>query len=150
MIFLRTGDWVLVADGEKALLLENAGDTEKPNLRLIDKDEQDNPPDREQATDRPGRFRDGGPGQKSAVDETDFHAQAKEEFAADLADDLNRRAEAGAFSRIVLVASSEVLGAIRPRLSPRAEEAVVAEIPKVLTNHPLDKLGPMLVKDLAA
>lgn len=150
MAKLRTGDWVLVADGGKALLLRNDGDTERLSLTVVEKQAQENPPDREQKTDRPGRYHDSGPGQKSAYEETDFHAQAKQDFAAGLAEALNARAERGEVERIVLVASAEVLGVLRPKLSARTAGAVTGELRKVLTNHPVDKLERILLAELDA
>ena len=90
--------WVVVADGEKALILENLTDGENPNLDVIRKDEQDNPKDIDQSANRPGRMHDGGPGHRSAFDDTDWHELAKERFASDLADMLYEKAHAGMFA----------------------------------------------------
>ena len=56
---LKHGLWVVVADGEKALFLENDGDTQYPDLQVVQEMEQENPATREQGSDRPGRFSDG-------------------------------------------------------------------------------------------
>ncbi len=82
---LSKGTWVLVADGDKALFLENVADAIHPELAVRRVDAQDNPPDREQGTDKPGRRSDTGPGQRSAMEETDWHELAKMRFADDLA-----------------------------------------------------------------
>ena len=34
-LLIRHGEWVVVCDGAKALILENAGDTKFPNLKTI-------------------------------------------------------------------------------------------------------------------
>src|SRR3954469_18215304 len=52
---IKTGDWVVVCDGAKALILENAGDSVFPNLRTKEVHTQPDPPTREQGTDAPGR-----------------------------------------------------------------------------------------------
>ncbi|TGS34727.1 Host attachment protein, partial [bacterium M00.F.Ca.ET.180.01.1.1] len=67
-IILKHGIWVLVADGEKALLLKNAGDTKFPNLEVVQVMEQENPPTREQGSDSPGRYNDGPSVHRSAVE----------------------------------------------------------------------------------
>ncbi len=139
---LTEGTWVLIADGEKALFLENVTDDADPCLRVIGKEEQDNPPNREQAANRPGRMQEGRPGgdgagPRSAFEDTDWHQLAKERFAADLADLLYKRAQAGAFERLVIVASSGVLGDLRREMHKEVQDRVIAEIPKVLTNHSL-------------
>ena len=46
---------VLVADGRKMLFFRNKGDAAYPNLEAETVKEQDNPADRDQATDAPGR-----------------------------------------------------------------------------------------------
>src|SRR6185312_11462498 len=49
---LKHGVWVVVADGEKALFLRNEGDAQYPNLQVVRTIHEDNPPTREQGTDR--------------------------------------------------------------------------------------------------
>ena len=78
--------WVVVADGEKALFLRNEGDATYPNLQVVRTIHEENPPSREQGTDKPGRFNDGHGVHRSAVDETDWHRIEKERFAADVAE----------------------------------------------------------------
>lgn len=79
---------MVIADGEKALFLENMMDAQDPNLVVRRVDAQENPPDSEQGTDRPGRMMDTAPGQRSALEETDWHELAKMRFADDLAERL--------------------------------------------------------------
>ena len=49
------GEWVLVCDGTKALVLENVGDEKFPNLKTKEVFEQEDPKTHEQGTDAPGR-----------------------------------------------------------------------------------------------
>ena len=79
------GTWVLVADGEKFLLLRNVGNRARVALEVIDPGAVDNPPTRAQGTDRPGRLDHAAAG-PSTVQETDWHRLEKERFAKDLAD----------------------------------------------------------------
>ena len=55
MTKLRNDDWVVVADGEKALFLCNKTDGQNPHLEVVRKKEQDNPKDIDQSANRPGR-----------------------------------------------------------------------------------------------
>ena len=48
--------WILVADGEKYLVLRNEGSPAAPHLQVIRESEAENPPTREQGSDRPGRM----------------------------------------------------------------------------------------------
>src|SRR5690606_12826900 len=134
MTELSQGTWVLVADGQKALFLRNEMDAQDPHLVVTRIAEQDNPADRDQAADRPGRMADKGPGQRSARAETDFHQLAKERFADDLAEILYRQAHKGRFDRLVIAAPPSVLGDLRRKLHKEVAARVVAEVPKTLTN----------------
>ena len=145
---LTNGTWVLVADGEKALLLENIGDADYPQLEVRREDEQDNPKTGDQGTDRPGRFNDGPGVQRSAVAETDWHELEKERFAAHLADSLYKDAHAGHFDKLVILASRVVLSELRKDLHAEVSDRIVLEVPKVLTNHPLDEVEEILSREL--
>jgi protein required for attachment to host cells len=138
---LTHGTWVLVADGEKALLLENIGDADLPVLQLRRADAQDNPPTHEQGTDRPGRMSDGPSGHRSAVEDSDWHRLAKDRFAHDLAEMLYARAQAHRFERLIVAAAPKVLGELRKTLHKEVSGRIVAELPLDLTNHPVDDMA---------
>jgi protein required for attachment to host cells len=135
--------WVLVADGEKALFLRNEGDAQYPNLQVVRKLREENPPTREQGTDAPGRTGLGGT-PTSAMEETDWHRIAKERFADEIAERLYAMAHRGDFDRIVLVAPPAVLGAMRQKLHKEVTERIEAEVPKTLTGHPVDQIEKIL------
>ncbi|MFD1343101.1 host attachment family protein [Litorisediminicola beolgyonensis] len=149
MSVLTKDTWVLVTDSEKALFLRNDVDAENPDLNVLRIEEQDNPPNREQAANRRGRMNDGAPGQRSALDDTDWHELAKERFAEDLADILYTQAHKGAFERIVIVAGPSVLGNLRDALHKEVSDKVVAEIDKNLAGHPIDEIEKALKDALA-
>jgi protein required for attachment to host cells len=145
-INLKHDGWVVVADGEKALFLRNDGDEQFPNLQVFREIEHPNPPDREQAADRPGRLTDGGDGtHRSAVQETDWHRLEKERFAKDIADRLYKHAHAGRIPALVLVASPMVLGEIRKELHKEVGKLVSAEVDKDLTNHPVHEIEKLVL-----
>ncbi|EKE44971.1 hypothetical protein OCGS_1006 [Oceaniovalibus guishaninsula JLT2003] len=153
MARLTNGTWVLVADGEKALVLENVTDGENPYLKVRDKEEQDNPSTGEQAANRPGRMQEGRPGNdtagpRSAFQDTDWHQLGKDRFADDLADMLYKQAHKGAFDHIVLCAAPGVLGEIRAKMHKEVADRVVAEIPKTLTNHSLDDIEKIVKSEM--
>ncbi|UWR21341.1 host attachment family protein [Sulfitobacter sp. S190] len=150
MSTLTQDTWVLIADGEKALFLVNRTDAANPHLDVIRTEEQDNPPNREQAANRPGRFNDGPSTHRSAVQDTDWHQLAKDRFAGDLADILYRRAHAQDFDRIVLVADPSTLGELRKELHQEVTDKVVGEVPKTLTNHPVEEIEKIVSAELEA
>ncbi len=138
------GTWILVGDGEKALVLINQGDAQRPVFETLRVLEQENPPTREQGTDAPGRHADGPGSHKSAVQNTDWHKLAKHRFAADIADSLYKSAHAGRFNKLVIVAPPRTLGDLRQELHAEVADRVVAEIDKSLTNLPLHEIEDAL------
>ncbi|EPX87460.1 Protein required for attachment to host cell [Rubellimicrobium thermophilum DSM 16684] len=151
MARLQNGTWVLVLDGEKALILRNTTDGQDPALEVVRKEEQDNPPDRDQKSDRPGRYYDAGaPGAKSAYEETDYHRLEKERFAEQMAGILYKAAHGNRFERLVIVAGPQILGALRPALHKEVAARIVAEIPKTMTGHPVDQIEKLLKQEMAS
>ncbi|TIP54953.1 MAG: host attachment protein [Mesorhizobium sp.] len=141
---LKRGLWVVVADGEKALFLENRGDTQYPDLQVVQEMEQENPATREQGSDRPGRYSDGPSVHRSAVEDTDWHRLGKERFADEVAERLYKLAHRGAFKEMVLIAPPQVLGDMRRKLHKEVAEKITVEIPKTLTNHTIDDIENLL------
>lgn len=134
--------WVVVADSEKALFLRNEGDEEHLHLEVFREMGQDNPPNREQAANRRGRFNDGGAGgaHRSAVADTDWHRMNKEQFAKDIAEKLYELAHKGKFERLVVVAAPLVLGEMRKEMHQVVSDKIIGEIDKNLTNLPIDQI----------
>lgn len=150
MTQIDNGTWVLIADGEKALFLENKTDGQDPFFEVFREEEQDNPPNREQVANRPGRFNDGPSVHRSAVADTDWHELAKDRFAHDLADILYKQAHKGRFSKLVIVAPPNTLGELRQELHQEVTQKVIVEVPKTLTNHPIDEIEKIVSTELAA
>ena len=134
--------WVAIADGRKAILLENAGGRLNPDLRVLTVEEIENPPSREQGTSRAGRMNDGRAGgvRKSAFEATDFHQLSEDRFVTRFAASLDKAAEAGAFERLVIAAPPSALGALRASLSDRVKARITLEIDSDLVNHPLREI----------
>ncbi len=150
MNILDQGTFILVTDSEKALLLENITDAQDPHFEVRRKEEQENPSDREQSANRPGRKQDTGVGQRSALDDTDWHELAKERFADDIADLLYERAHRGKLGPVIIVASPQLLGDLRPKLHKEVQDLIQGEIPKTLTNHPITEIELIVKDELAA
>ncbi|PWW01746.1 protein required for attachment to host cells [Hoeflea marina] len=144
-IRLKHKGWVVIADGGKALFLVNAGTPSEPALQVVGGLEQRNPSTAEQGVERPGRLSDGmGGSHRSAVQETDWHQLAKEDFARDIASMLEEHVQAGRFDQLIVVAPPSVLGAMRKELSDAVTGRIIAEINKDLTGHPVDKIEKLL------
>ncbi|MCR9257568.1 MAG: host attachment family protein [Alphaproteobacteria bacterium] len=132
--------WVAVADGEKFLLLTNHGEPDQIDLRVIDKEALWNPPDRQQAADKPGRLNDNGPGQKSAVDQTDWHVVEKSRFAHEIGRHLKQWAMDGLYKDLIVIADPHTLGVLRSEYDAAVKDRLRAEIAKDLTHQPIDKI----------
>lgn len=146
----RKTTWAAVADGGKALVLVNEGTDKAPLLYVVSKDELENPRTAAQGTDRPGRRPDSGPGQRSAMEPTDWHALGEARFLRDFAGRLHAAAGAGRFERLILVAPPKVLGELRAALSPAVASLVAAEIPSDLTGHPVSEIEMHLAKAMGS
>lgn len=136
--------WVLVGDGEKALVFRNEGDADYPNLQVVQVLEHENPSTREQGTDAPGRLSDGPSQHKSAVETTDWHKLEKHRFAKEIADALYKAAHKGRFSKLVVAAPPMTLGDLRKSFHKEVLSRIVAEVDKTLTGHPPSKIEQIL------
>jgi protein required for attachment to host cells len=139
--------WIVIGDGEKALFLRNEGDERFPNFATVRVLQHENPPTREQGTDRPGRYEDGLGPQSSAVENTDWHRIEKTRFARTIAETLYAAAHRGDFKKLVMVAPPHVLGDLRKEYHKEVAERVVAEVDKTLTNHPVREIERILKAD---
>ena len=135
---------VLVGDGRKALFLRNKGNPQRVSLVVEQILERDNPPTREQGTDRPGRASASVGAARSAMEEADWHQIAEERFAGELSEALYRHVHAGRFDKLVIIAPPKVLGDLRKVFHVEVAERVVAEIPKELTSHPVAEIERLI------
>jgi protein required for attachment to host cells len=134
------GEWVVVCDGAKALVLENAGDAQDPNLKTREVYEQDDKATHELGADRPGRLNSSLPNSKSAVEQTDWHERAERAFLENLAKRLDAQISAGEVKSIVLCASPRALGVLRQAYSPALKQAVRVEIDKDFVKVPVHEI----------
>ena len=143
-IAVHNGAWVLVGDGRRALFLENHGDPDLLDLRVIEARVEDNPATRDQGTDAPGRAFASRGGPRSSLETTDWHELEKEHFADRIAETINKAAESGEMKEVVLIAPPRVLGELRKHLSVKAQAKVKVEIDKDLTRHPISEIEKAL------
>lgn len=136
--------WVLVGDGRKALFMRNAGTPLEPDLEVIDVLEDENPPTRDQGTERPGRTMESTTNRKSAMEQTDWHTLAEEKFAETVAARLDDEARHGRFARLIVVAPPPTLATLRKSFDAKTQNLIVAEIPKDFTNHPAPEIARLL------
>jgi protein required for attachment to host cells len=140
-LLIRRGEWVVVCDGAKALVLENTGDAKVPNLKTVKVFEQKDLPTHLLGSDVPGRaFSPGGHGSRSTIEQTDWHDQAERAFLTQLAQHLDAAIAAGKTKSLIMVAPPRALGMIRPAYSHALKAAVRAEVDKDLVKHPVHQI----------
>jgi protein required for attachment to host cells len=137
---IRAGDWVVVCDGKKALVLENVGDEKFLNLKTRDVYEHADPKTSELGTDAPGRsFSSVGSG-RSAMEQTDWHEQEEHRFLHRLLDHLDAAVNAGDAKALILVAPPRALGVLRQAYSHNLRAALRAEVDKDFVKMPLHEI----------
>ena len=127
-------------------MLENAGDEEYLNLKTREVYEQPDLKTRDIGTDAPGRTMNSIGGQRSAMDQTDWHDQEEQRFLRDLLGRLDAALNRGRTKSLIVVAPPRALGVLRPAYSHALRAAVRGEIDKDLVNLPL----PEIERHLAA
>jgi protein required for attachment to host cells len=135
---------VLVGDGRKALFLRNKGTAKEIELIVESQLEQENPPSREQGTDRPGRKHGTDGHARSAIEENNWHHQAEQRFAIEIADTLYQMSHAHQFDELIVVAPPRMLGDLRAAFHPEVSQRIVGEIAKDLASHPVPELAKLL------
>ena len=141
---IRAGDWVVVCDGAKALILENAGDGMHPNLKTREVREQPDHKTHEQGTDAPGRSINSIDARRSAMEQTDWHEQAEQRFLTELAARLDAAVTAGETKSVIVVAPPRALGVLRQAYSGGLRGALRAEIDKDYVRMPVHEIEKRL------
>ena len=146
---IKTGEWVVVCDGRKALILTNSGDAVFPNLQTKETHEQVNPKTSEQGADRPGRVHESASARRSAVAQTDFHDQHEHDFVVTLAERLDEAVSGGETKSLIVVAPPRALGMLRDAYSPPVLKAVRMKIAKDYVKMPVHEIEKRLLAEKA-
>jgi protein required for attachment to host cells len=145
---INSGDWVVVCDGRKAMILENKGDEKFPNLRVQNVQEHDNPETSEQGADAPGRIHKSFGTARSAVGQTDWHDEAEQAFLHSLLHQLEGALAAGKTKSLIVVAAPRALGMLRKSYTPGLRRTIKAEIGKDYVKLPVDQIEKHVLNDL--
>jgi len=138
--------WIIVCDGAKALILRNEGDADLMNLQVMETVTQPDEKTRELGTDRPGRANNPPGTARSAMEQTDWHMLAEEDFLSGIAERIGRIVEEHQPGTMVLVAPPQALGYLRNALPANARKAITAEIAKDYTQMPVPDIERNLLK----
>jgi protein required for attachment to host cells len=137
---IDAGDWVVVCDGAKALILENAGDEVFPNLKTKEVHTKPNAATREPNTAAVPRALQTDGGGRSGVIQTGDRDDGERSFLVDLMGRLDAALGAGDAKAFVVVAPPKALGIIRDAYSPALKQAIRAEVDKDYVNLPVHEI----------
>jgi len=137
----KTVTWILIADGTQARVLEHAGPG-KGLANVKDLEWSITPLQTQDIeADKPGRgFASTGSKRSAMEPRTDPAAHREAEFVRGVAAELEKKAKAGTYDRLVIAAAPIALGNLRKALSEHVKKTVVAELDKDLTNLPTPQL----------
>ena len=135
-ISLPAMSWVLVCDGSKALLFQNAGDAQAINLKAADVQFEPHVPTHDLGAERPGRVYESLDGRRSSMEATDYHEVAEAQFLGRVADRLDEVVRTRKVKHLVVVAPPKAMGILRGRITDGVRKVVAAEIVKDLVKLP--------------
>ena len=138
-------EWALVADAQRARILERRIPGAAWSERAGEGVEISNPRSHERGSDRPGRTQESASSARHAIEpRTDPHREAKRAFAHELAERLEAAASAGHYARLLLVAPPAFLGDLRAALGQEAGRRLRGSLDKDLSHAPLAEIVPHL------
>ena len=139
---------VLVTDGGRATVFRNAGEVGKPDLQTIKSYHQDNPPNRDQARDKPSRVMESVGFGRSTAEQPDYHQMTEDRFVKGIAADMAKELASGDFSEIIVVAPPVAMGVWRKAATPQLAKATLKEVTKDLTKQTATAIADSVVKAL--
>ena len=142
---IGTGDWIVVCDGRKALILENLGDRMFPNLHTREVHEHPDASTSSQGGDSPGSLHPSMGGARSSVEQADWHDESERAFLKTLATRLNVAVTTGETNALTMVASPRALGMIRSEYTAAVKKALHGEVHKDLVKMPVHEIEKQLL-----
>ncbi len=137
---------VLVIDGSKVLLFRNDGGVADPELCLVTHSEEESTATRDQGTSQPGKTQAGGGDARSGYEQTDFHQQDEDRFAAEAAEMLKREVLAGRIQTLIVVAAPRTLGELRKHYHAEVQKRVIGEISKDIVGRPTHEIAMLVAR----
>ena len=142
---IGTGDWIVVCDGRKALILENIGDRMFPNLHTREVHEHPDASTAAQGSDSPGSVHQSMGSARSSIEQTDWHDESERAFLKTLANRLDVAVTSGETTALTMVASPRALGMIRLDYSAAVRKALHGELGKDLVKMPVHEIEKQLL-----
>ncbi len=132
--------WIVVANSCHAKLyqvvkfpkLQEINHLEHPESRLLDQDLISTPPGR--------TFQSGGVTRHAYQAKSDPKQQEADKFAKDLSDLLSSASQQGKYGRLYVFANHSFLGLLRHHFDEHIRKAIIAEVPKDMTECSVPEL----------
>jgi len=125
---------VAIADGERFLLMRNAGSAAEARLELVEEPNLD------------GEKESDASGHHDAARSDDYRTQDKLDHAAAVANWLNRAVLQHCIEQLLVVADRDTLGEMRRHYHKETQSVLVDELDKLLTGMP----GPEILEAIEA
>lgn len=142
---LSRGCWIVVADAKGAMILENLGTLQEPDLRVIDRITAPTIPLAQAPCEGRSPLE---VGEISDMEVTNRAMLAHIALSAIIVARLSREAARGMFQRFAIAAPPKVLAAIRDRLDDDLKRRLFLALPKGLTEEPLMTIGSVIQNEL--
>jgi protein required for attachment to host cells len=133
---MTRGCWIVVADARGAMIVENAGTDEKPDLRLINRIETPKLTD----DPMPPRGADAHAILRAAQEASDRARLAETAMVAMLVTRLTFAARQARITQLALAAPQHMLDAVRVRLDADMRARIVVAVPRALGDHALEDI----------
>ena len=135
---------VLVVDGRKLLLFRNDGSIADPDLTVYTHFDEPSAATRDQGTGQPGKTHASVGEARSGYEQTDFHQQDEDRFAADAAEMLKRDVLDGRIETLIVVAAPRTLGELRKHYHAEVQKRVIGEISKDVVGRPTNEIAMLI------
>ncbi len=146
---INTGDWIVVCDGRKALILVNRGDEKFLNLQVHEVFEHADPATRTLGSDAPGRVHQSMGVARSAVEQADWHDAAEQTFLHGLVHHIDQAmAKRDAPQAIFVIAAPRALGILRKSYSLATLRKIQVEFSKDYMTLPVAEIERHVIADL--
>lgn len=146
---IKTGDWIVVCDGRKALILLNKGDEKFPDFHVDQVFEHADSSTHELGAGAPGRVHQSSGVARSAVRQTDWHDAAEQHFLNTLAHRIDGAMKMpNAPDSIFIVAPPRALGMLRNSYTSAMRGKIRAEVSKDYVALPIHEIEKHLASDL--
>lgn len=126
-MLIPNGTVIAVANGENLNLYRNSGTEAEVKLVVVDDDNVEPAPT-------------GHTGREGSSANPDGGQDKEDEFSRGAVDLLNERVLSGKVSSLIVIAASRALGKMRQNYHKKTTEALVGEIDKDLTGHPVAEI----------